>query len=155
MRLRPLGLMTGSSAMNSAQEKSDCCDFVPRTRRRNTPSFAPGQAVADTCGRTQSRAAFSDSRPNHSDPFTPFSQSEKLVTDTLSNGYLLETSHFKHIVYPDNNCVNDHVHGALIDGVYPGERRLYYEQATTTPVSTTKTNPHAAVRDVRLRQRRA
>ena len=86
LRLRPLGL-TGSSAMNSAQEKSDCCDFVPRTRRRNTPSFAPGQAVADTCGRTQSRAAFSDSRPNHSDPFTPFSQSEKLVTDTLSNGY--------------------------------------------------------------------
>ena len=78
---------------------------------------------------------------NHSDSFTPFSQSEKLVTDTLSNGYLLETSHFNHIVYPDNNCVNDHVHGALIDGVYPGERRLYCEQATTTPVSTTKTTP--------------
>ena len=78
---------------------------------------------------------------NHSDSFTPFSQSEKLVTDTLSNGYLLETSHFKHVVYPDNNCVNDHVHGALIDGVYPGERRLFCEQATTTPVSTTKTGP--------------
>ncbi len=78
---------------------------------------------------------------NHSDAFTPFSQSEKLVTDTLSNGYLLETSHFKHVVYPDNNCVNDHVHGALIDGVYPGERRLFCEEATTTPVSTTKTTP--------------
>ena len=78
---------------------------------------------------------------NHSDPVTPFSESEELVTDTLSNGYLLETSHFKHIVYPDNNCVNDHVHKALIDGVYPGERRLFCEQATTTPVSTTKTTP--------------
>ena len=78
---------------------------------------------------------------NRSDPITPFSESEELVTDTLSNGYLLETSHFSHIVYPDNNCVNDHVHRALIDGVYPGERRLYCEQATTTPVSTTKTTP--------------
>ncbi len=83
---------------------------------------------------------------NHSDPFTPFSQSEKLVTDTLSNGYLLETSHFNHIVYPDNNCVNDHVHGALIDGVYPGERRLFCEQEVGPPspeqtVITTKTGP--------------
>ena len=78
---------------------------------------------------------------NHSDAFTPFSQSEKLVTDTLSNGYLLETSHFKHIVYPDNNCVNDHVHKALIDSVYPNERRLFCEEATTTPVSTTKITP--------------
>ena len=83
---------------------------------------------------------------NHSDSFTPFSQSEKLVTDTLSNGYLLETSHFNHIVYPDNNCVNDHVHGALIDGVYPGERRLFCEQEAGPPspeqtVITTKTGP--------------
>ena len=40
---------------------------------------------------------------NHSDPFTPFSESEELVSDTLSNGYLLETSHFSHVVYPQNN----------------------------------------------------
>ena len=82
---------------------------------------------------------------NHSDSFTPFSQSEKLVTDTLSNGYLVETSHFKHIVYPDNNCVTDHVHRALIDGVYPSERRLFCEQATTTPVSTTPSGTFVSV----------
>ena len=78
---------------------------------------------------------------NRSDPITPFGESEELVTETLSNGYLLETSHFEHIVYPANDCVNDHVHGALIDGVYPGERRLFCEEATTTPVSTTKIAP--------------
>ncbi len=65
---------------------------------------------------------------NHSDPFTPFSESEELVSDTLSNGYLLETSHFSHGVYPQNNCVNSHVHRVLIDGVYPSERRLFCEQ---------------------------
>ncbi len=83
---------------------------------------------------------------NHSDPFTPFSESEESVTDTLSNGYLLETSHFEHTVYPDNNCVNGHVHGVLIDGVYPGERRLFCEQEASPPspeqtVITTKTGP--------------
>ena len=83
---------------------------------------------------------------NHSDPVTPFSESEELVTDTLSNGYLLETSHFSHIVYPDNNCVNDHVHRALIDGVYPGERRLFCDEESgppspEQPVITTKTGP--------------
>ena len=83
---------------------------------------------------------------NHSDSFTPFSQSEKLVTDTLSNGYLLETSHFKHTVYPENNCVNDHVHRALIDGVYPSERRLFCEEEAGPPspeqtVITAKTGP--------------
>ena len=61
---------------------------------------------------------------NHSDPFTPFSESEELVTETLDNGYLLEVSHFKHVVYPDDECVNSHVHRVLIDGVYPTERRL-------------------------------
>ena len=81
---------------------------------------------------------------NHSDPVTPFSESEELVTETLSNGYLLETSHSKHIVYPENNCVNYHVHRALIDGVYPSERRLFCEEATpapVAPVNTTKTIP--------------
>ena len=76
---------------------------------------------------------------NHSDPVTSFSESEELVTETLSNGYLLETSHFKHTVYPENNCVNDHVHRALIDGVYPSERRLFCEEEAgpTPPEPTT------------------
>ena len=83
---------------------------------------------------------------NHSDPFTPFSESEELVTDSLSNGYLLETSDFEHIVYPDNNCVNSHVHGVLINGVYPSERRLFCDQEASPPspeqtVITTKTGP--------------
>ena len=62
---------------------------------------------------------------NHSDPFTPFGESEELVNDVLSNGYLVETSHFAHTVYPDNQCVNRLVHEALIDGVYPGEKRSF------------------------------
>ena len=83
---------------------------------------------------------------NRSDPITPFSESEELVTDTLSNGYLLETSHFSHIVYPANDCVNSHIHRALIDGVYPSERRLFCEQEAGPPsleqtVITTKTGP--------------
>ena len=59
---------------------------------------------------------------NHTDPATPFGESEELVTETLSNGYLLETSHASHVVYPDNDCVNDHVHSALIEAVYPDTR---------------------------------
>ena len=59
---------------------------------------------------------------NHTDPATPFGESEELVTETLSNGYLLETSHANHVVYPDNDCVNDHVHSALIEAVYPDAR---------------------------------
>ncbi len=59
---------------------------------------------------------------NHTDPATPFSESEELVTETLSNGYLVETSHHRHVVYPDNSCVNDHVHRALLDQTYPGAR---------------------------------
>ena len=62
---------------------------------------------------------------NHSDPFTPFGESEELVNDVLSNGYLVETSHFAHVVYPDNQCVSRLVHKALIDGVYPGEQRSF------------------------------
>ena len=65
---------------------------------------------------------------NHSDPATSFGESEEFVTETLSNGYLLETSHARHVVYPDNECVNEHVHRALIEGVYPDERRVFCER---------------------------
>ena len=68
---------------------------------------------------------------NHSDPATQFSESEELATETLSNGYLLETSHFKHGVYPQNTCVNNHVHRALIDGELPSERRVFCEEDRT------------------------
>ena len=68
---------------------------------------------------------------NHDDPATPFSQSEGLAAETLSNGYLLETSHFKHGVYPQNQCVNDHVHRALIDGELPSERQVFCEEDRT------------------------
>lgn len=65
---------------------------------------------------------------NRSDPATSFGESEELVAETLSNGYLLETSHARHGVYPDNECVNERVHKALIDGVYPSERRVMCER---------------------------
>ena len=65
---------------------------------------------------------------NRSDPFTPFSESEELVTLTLSNGYLLETSHVSHVVYPKNECVNDYIHRVLIEGAYPAERRTFCER---------------------------
>ncbi len=65
---------------------------------------------------------------NQSDPATSFGESEELATEVLSNGYLLETDHFHHVVYPENNCVNQHVHRALIDGEYPSERRVFCER---------------------------
>ena len=65
---------------------------------------------------------------NREDPATPFTESEELVIETLRNGYLLETAHFKHIVYPENNCVNEYVHRALIDGEYPEARRVFCER---------------------------
>ena len=68
---------------------------------------------------------------NHDDPATPFSKSEEVATEVLSNGYLVETSHYKHVVYPKNECVNGHVHRALIDGVYPSERRVFCEEDRT------------------------
>ena len=58
---------------------------------------------------------------NRTDPATSFGESEELVTETLSNGYLLETSHASHVVYPDNDCVNEYVHKVLIEAVYPDE----------------------------------
>ena len=65
---------------------------------------------------------------NHDDPATSFGESEEFVDEVLSNGYLLETSHARHVVYPDNECVNGHVHRALIDGEYPDERRVFCER---------------------------
>ena len=61
---------------------------------------------------------------NHSDPATSFGESEELATDTLTNGYLVETSHTAHIVYPHNPCVNTLVHQALIHTQYPTTRRV-------------------------------
>ena len=61
---------------------------------------------------------------NHADPATSFSESEELATDTLSNGYLVETTHISHIVFPHNPCVNTLVHQALISGQYPEARRV-------------------------------
>ena len=65
---------------------------------------------------------------NHNDPITSFRESEELATEVLSNGYLVETSHPKHTVYPKNQCVNDHVHRWLIDNVHPSERRVFCER---------------------------
>ena len=63
-----------------------------------------------------------------SDPVTPFDESEKFSTKTLNNGCLVETSHYKHGVYPQNRCVNNHVNRALIDGELPSERRVSCER---------------------------
>ena len=64
---------------------------------------------------------------NHSDPATSFGESEELVTETLTNGYLVETTHIAHVVYPHNDCVNHHIHRALIDVAYPDKRRVVCE----------------------------
>ena len=60
---------------------------------------------------------------NQSDPATPFSESVKFANETVRNGYLVGADHFKHGVYPGNKCVTNHVHRALIDGVYPTHSR--------------------------------
>ena len=65
---------------------------------------------------------------NHGDPFTPFIESEELITEQLTNGYLVEVYHATHGVYPNNSCVNDHVHRALIHGEYPSEQRVACER---------------------------
>ena len=64
---------------------------------------------------------------NHADPATPFGESEELATQTLDNGYLVETTYPQHVVYPQNECVNEQIHRALIDGVLPTERRIVCE----------------------------
>lgn len=56
---------------------------------------------------------------NTSDPVTSFGESEEFVTEVLSNGILVKVDHPSHTVYPDNLCVNDAVHAALLDAVYP------------------------------------
>ncbi len=82
---------------------------------------------------------------NHDDPRTSFRESEEVATEVLSNGYLVETSHYKHIAYPENQCVNDHVHRALIDRVYPGARRVFCEEDRTfAPVTTPEPEPAVA-----------
>ena len=68
---------------------------------------------------------------NRDDPRTSFSDSEEVATEVLSNGYLVETSHYNHVVYPQNQCVNDHIHRALIDGELPSERRVFCEEDRT------------------------
>lgn len=65
---------------------------------------------------------------NRSDPATPFSESVKFASETVRNGYLVGADHFKHGVYPGNQCVSNHVHRALIDGVYPNERQVFCER---------------------------
>lgn len=65
---------------------------------------------------------------NHADPATPFGESEELATQTLANGYLVETTHPQHTVYPQNECVNEQVHQVLIEGTPPVERRIVCEQ---------------------------
>lgn len=65
---------------------------------------------------------------NHADPATPFGESEELAIETLANGYLTEISHASHVIDPNNACVNGHVHRALLDGVYPAERRVECER---------------------------
>ena len=62
---------------------------------------------------------------NNADPVTSIDESQKFAIDTLSNGYLVRTSHHKHVVYPENQCVNRHVHRALIEGVYPAAREIF------------------------------
>ncbi len=60
---------------------------------------------------------------NPSDPATPFSESEELVEETLSNGYLVEADHASHVVYPANDCANELIHALLIDEELPADRR--------------------------------
>ena len=82
---------------------------------------------------------------NHDDPRTSFSESEELATEVLSNGYLVETSHYTHGVYPQNQCVNEHVHRALIDGELPSERRVFCEEDRTfAPATPAEPEPTAA-----------
>ena len=59
---------------------------------------------------------------NRADPITPFIESEQLVT-ALANGFLVEVDHPSHVVYPANDCVNRHVHAALIDLAHPSRDR--------------------------------
>ena len=82
---------------------------------------------------------------NGSDPATPLSDSRDFAVKSLSNGYLVETSHYKHGVYPQNQCVNEHVHRALIDGALPSARRVVCEEDRTfAPEPKAEQEPAAA-----------
>lgn len=61
---------------------------------------------------------------NTSDPATPFTESEEVATETMSNGYLVEVDHPSHVVYPSNDCVNGYVHGLLIGNELPADKRV-------------------------------
>lgn len=61
---------------------------------------------------------------NPLDPATPFSESSELVSETLSNGYLVEAEHIAHVVYPYNECANEIVHAALIELELPAQRHV-------------------------------
>ena len=57
----------------------------------------------------------------------------------------METDHFKHVTYPGNECVNNHIHRALIDGVYPSERRVFCEEdRSAAPVTIPEPEPAVA-----------
>jgi len=56
---------------------------------------------------------------NPSDPATPFVESQELVDETLANGVLVQADHYRHVVYPDNSCVNRIVERVLLEQVYP------------------------------------
>ncbi len=69
---------------------------------------------------------------NVSDPATPFSESEEVVEETLSNGFLVEVDHPSHVVYPANDCVNGFVHDMLISGNPPDDRRSVCDRQERT-----------------------
>ena len=84
---------------------------------------------------------------NRSDPATPFSESVKFATKTVRNGYLVGADHFKHGVYPGNQCVTDHVHRTLIDRVFPSARQVFCEredEAAKTPTPPAEPETAAA-----------
>lgn len=58
---------------------------------------------------------------NPSDPATPFTESQELVDETLSDGHLLEADHPAHVAYPANTCAVEAVHAVLIDLVPPSD----------------------------------
>lgn len=59
---------------------------------------------------------------NPSDPATPYSESQELVEETLSNGHLLAADHPAHVAYPANACAVEAVHAVLIELAPPSDR---------------------------------
>jgi len=80
---------------------------------------------------------------NDKDQVTPLVQSEQYANDVLGDGRLISTSHYQHVVYPGNSCINDLVHAALIDLDYPDDEPTCPEQ-TLDDVSS-GVDPDAAV----------